>query len=340
MAGKEITTGKLLGAGWAILLALLLVFAHDVSQWAVASESAAVQTAVTPAAGWLDAVATGTGITPARQALAEAVHGFYGSQRILAARTAPSVPEPVKVAVTAPVEPEIITPVVAAAQTPAKFKPTRVLIVGDSSIQSGLGTDLERLIETYEGITVMRFGQHSTGLARPDYFDWNVKLTELMDEFAPDMVIGYWGDNDCQGLSTPEGEFIAHFGTDEWDAEYGLRVQHIVELVKERGGEAVLIGMPIMRAKSFSKRIERLNGVVETAVDAAGGFFLPTWDMCADADGKYMASVEFEGQTRIIRQGDGIHLSSHGAKYVADGICKILEEHYDMHRTADAAETD
>ena len=66
------------------------------------------------------------------------------------------------------------------------------------------------------------------------------------------------------------------------------------------------------------------------AVDAGGGFYLPSWDMCADEDGKYMSSVDFDGKVRIIRASDGIHLSSHGAAYVADGICKILEEEYSI----------
>jgi hypothetical protein len=151
-----------------------------------------------------------------------------------------------------------------------------------------------------------------------------------MAEFGPDLVIAYWGDNDCQGLSTKEGDFVAHFGTEEWDVEYGKRIERIVGLIRDRGSEAVIIGMPIMRAKSFSKRIERLNGVVEEATENAKGYYLPTWDICADEDGDYMASVVYGGQERIIRASDGIHLSSHGADYVADEICQLLENWFSM----------
>jgi len=100
--------------------------------------------------------------------------------------------------------------------------------------------------------------------------------------------------------------------------------------MREGGCDAVLIGAPIMRSKSFSKKIERLNTVVEAAVTKAGGLYISTWDLTSDDAGDYMVSVEFEGKKRVIRAADGIHLSVHGAAYVADGICSFLEDHFTM----------
>lgn len=331
---RHTSVSRGLAAGWLVLAALLVVFANDLNQWAVAAESTSAQSKVLPVTQVLLGLANGTGIARTRQAVEAAVHQLYDDPLVVAQRrttalSTSALPVTPVVGIAATTSSEAPQQVQAQAADP-KFTPTRVLLVGDSSIQAGLGTKLERRLETYENTEVNRFGLHSTGLARPDYFDWNDKLTELMGDFSPDLVIAYWGDNDCQGLSTKQGDFVAHFGTDEWDTEYGYRVEQIVGLIRGNGSEVVIIGMPIMRSKSFSKRIARLNGVVEQATEEAGGHYLPTWDICADEDGNYMASVEFEGKDRIIRAGDGIHLSNHGAEYVAFKICEVLEGWFNM----------
>jgi hypothetical protein len=89
-----------------------------------------------------------------------------------------------------------------------------------------------------------------------------------------------------------------------------------------------MVGMPIMRSKKFSNQIEILNSVVEDAALEAGGMFLPTWEITSDDKGEYMASVNFEGKDRMIRQGDGIHLSEHGAEYVAYHLIEMLKDKY------------
>lgn len=332
---RTTSVSRVLAASWLILAALMVVFAPDLNQWAIAAENPNVAQRIEPLTAALSTAAGHLGVAQTRQAVEASIHHLYDEPVIIGAREAVSEvaslpPAPQVNSSTLNSGDKAAPEQVAAAASAAKFSPTRILLVGDSSIQAGLGTKLERQLETYDNVIVSRFGLHSTGIARPDYFDWNDKLAELMDDFEPNLVIAYWGDNDCQGLSTKEGEFVAHFGTDEWDAEYGRRMEAIVKQIRDHGSQVVIIGMPIMRSKSFSKRIERLNGVVKQATEAAGGFYLPTWDMCADAEGKYMASVEFEEKVRIIRASDGIHLSTHGSAYVAYKICEELEQLFAM----------
>ncbi len=333
----HVAPARVLLACWLLLLVLLLAFATDAARWAEGAESAMVRAGAKPAARALLAVSSVVGLAEARERAVNAVTQFYEAQArsgaryqalATAAAAEPAVQPPATPAVNEGATDSAAAGAVAMAET--QFRPSRVLLIGDSSIQAGLGTQIERRLEEYDGVSVLRFGQHSTGLARPDYFDWWEKLRELKQEFEPDLVIAYWGDNDCQGLSTREGGLVAQFGNDEWDEEYGRRVIDIVELMREGGGGAVIVGMPIMRSKSFSRRIARLNGVAEAATIAAGGVYLPTWEMTSDEEGEYVSSVEFEGKLRIIRAGDGIHLSTHGSAYVADGICRMLEEHFEL----------
>ena len=100
---------------------------------------------------------------------------------------------------------------------PVAPAPRRVLLVGASSIQTDLGRALERRIEDELGVEVLRHGRHSTGMARPDYFDWNARALELSADFRPDLVIAQFGGNDGQGLTDRDtGRAVAPFFTDAW----------------------------------------------------------------------------------------------------------------------------
>ena len=74
----------------------------------------------------------------------------------------------------------------------------RVVVVGDS-LATGLGISLERVLKP-SLVRVSRQGRISTGLARPDYFDWPAALTEIVDNFRPDLIVIMLGENDNQAL--------------------------------------------------------------------------------------------------------------------------------------------
>ena len=270
------------------------------------------------AAGVLAGVGELTGAAALRAVLHEPVRAFYGTAFTVGGR--PSQPP----AVAEEAEPEVADSEAAepAAAVPA---PRRVMIVGASSIQFGLGRSLERWIERFEGVTVMRYGLHSTGLARPDYFDWHAKAREMKDEFQPDLVIAQFGGNDGQGLTDRDtGGAVAPLFTDEWDAVYGARVETFVEIFADDGVPVVLLGMPAMKSAYHQRKMARINQVTEAACERAGAWFVDTFAMTADADGNYVARAEVEGRLRVIRASDGMHLNSYGAELVTAGILDVL----------------
>ena len=63
----------------------------------------------------------------------------------------------------------------------------RVVVIGDS-LATGLGVYLERATKP-SLVRVSRQGRISTGLARPDYFDWPAALTEIVNKFRPDLIV-------------------------------------------------------------------------------------------------------------------------------------------------------
>ena len=121
---------------------------------------------------------------------------------------------------------------------------------------------------------------------------------------------------------------MARWGTKEWDHEYGERVKAIVAIGKKYKAVTINLGMPVMRGKKFSKRMERLNRVTREASDEVGAIYVSTWEMAANRYGEYRADISFQGERGLMRAGDGIHYSSLGARFVAEKVLQELERRF------------
>ncbi len=199
----------------------------------------------------------------------------------------------------------------------------RLLIVGASSIQYAIGTELERELRERFAVETLRKGKVSTGLSRPDVFDWPAEVRKLQRDFQPDVVVGQFGGNDAQNLVTPEGP--AKTLSDPWKAEYARRLDALTGQVRADGADLVILGMPVMREPGFSSRMERLNALTAATVEAAGRY-VPTWDLAADADGRYEETARVDGRTGRMRQDDGIHFTRLGGQQVADALAVRLAQ--------------
>ena len=283
-----------------------------------------------------------TGLARLREALEERKRAFYGTAFTVGGRQAPApvpaqipAPTPVEVSDAEPIDPALAEPPDQAESiAPA---PRRVLLVGASSIQTDLGRALERHLEVFEGVEVLRHGRHSTGMARPDYFDWNARALELSADFRPDLVIAQFGGNDGQGLTDRDtGRAVAPFFTDAWDAEYGARLEAFVDLFADDGVPVVILGMPAMRNAYHQSKMARINTVTRAACERAAAYFVDTFAMTADADGNPLARAAVDGRTRIVHASDGMHLSLYGSDMVAAGIVDALGGWFTFTRPAAA----
>ena len=219
-----------------------------------------------------------------------------------------------------------------------RFRPTRILMVGASSMQFALGNALENELEQYANLELHRFGRHSSGLSRPDYFDWIEKSEELIEEFHPDLVIAQFGGNDCQGLANHAGRGVGRLGTEDWDFGYFTRVQHFISVYTDEGIGVVMLGMPIMRSPTFRRRIVHMNEITQAAAEGyvdktdAPVFFLSLHEMSATEDNEFQAEIEYEGRTRRYREEDGTHFTRFGATLAAAELAVMLEELFILER--------
>jgi hypothetical protein len=161
----------------------------------------------------------------------------------------------------------------------------------------------------------------SSGLARPDFFDWFEEARRLMGRFEHQVGIVLFGGNDVQGLYVARGRWI-RWHEPTWAQEYARRVGYFAELMSAGGQRLYWVGMPIVRSERFRRRIDRVNSVYRTVMEGRpNARFLDTWGVLADGSGGYTDHLRLPspgGTHKIrVRAEDGIHLTTAGARILS-----------------------
>ena len=211
--------------------------------------------------------------------------------------------------------------------------PHRVLIIGDSfiAIGGGVGNPLERALLDYKDLDVYRSGKVSSGLSRPDYFNWNLKTQELISQYSPNIVIVMLGSNDAQALTTPEGGVVVGYssvGNEKWNSEYGSRVSALLDIFEQNNITVFWIGLPIMKKEDFSNNMKNLNSIYEKEIGKyASAYYISIWELLSDEDGNYTAYLpDAEGRMKSARVSDGVHLQYFAGDLVAEEVISKMKE--------------
>ncbi|MGZ8650727.1 MAG: SGNH/GDSL hydrolase family protein [Actinomycetota bacterium] len=205
----------------------------------------------------------------------------------------------------------------------------RVAVIGDS-LAAGLGVYLERVMKP-SLVRVSRQGRISTGLARPDYFDWPAALSEIVDNFRSDLIVVMLGENDNQALRDPAGREETPVGTFDWPMDYGERVEDFMRLATSKGARVVWAGLPIVSDRERWGIVERQNDVFESAADAIDDVtYLDTWDMFAAPDGSYTAYHREDGTVELVRESDGLHFNATGYELLARSVLEMAQQEFDL----------
>ncbi len=208
--------------------------------------------------------------------------------------------------------------------------PLNILIVGDSLIITECGQELERRLTEYEGIIVKREGKYSTGLNRIDYFDWYKRTNQLVNDFFPDVIIVFFGANDGQKIKDENGRTYRLY-SDKWEEVYSKRVHDFMQLTSTNAKKVYWIGHPIAANKDFTRKFALMNSIYEKqAEEFENVTFINSWDRFA-INGKYAPFVENNQGVKVkVKYSDGVHLTSNGARIMADLVFEYLEEDIDF----------
>lgn len=208
--------------------------------------------------------------------------------------------------------------------TPTPESPARVWIAGDS-LTERFGPSLVNLLAGTGVVETRRDVEYSTGLTRPDFFDWPDRLQRELSEAPTDILVFMIGANDGQPILTPAGWIP--FGTDDWINEYRARVEATARLGSELATTIYWIGQPIARSDEYSAKMALMNAIYESeAARRPNVRYVDTWDLFSGPDGEYSAYLPDESGTSVLmRISDGIHLTVDGGDRLAQLVREVIE---------------
>lgn len=208
---------------------------------------------------------------------------------------------------------------------PSWKNPERILVIGDS-FAIGLGLGVSRGLGNGP-VNVVRQGRESTGLARPDYFDWTAQVRVDVQRFRPDIIIAMLGGNDFQDLVVPGHDSVRRFNITAWNALYRQRVSRLMALATSGGARLVWVGLPPSRSPVLPDAgVLRMNDIYQTeATYHPGVVYLDSWRVFARGGG-YAAFLRMGKGHRLtqVREGDGVHFTMAGYQRLAASVIGLM----------------
>jgi hypothetical protein len=207
---------------------------------------------------------------------------------------------------------------------PTAANPLRVLIVGDS-IGLDMGGALQSDLASTGVVNAALDARESTGLTRPDYFNWPAELQNDLKSADPQVVVVMVGANDAQDFLGPPD---VPYTSSQWNTLYGQRAAQFMQIAGSGGATVVWVGMPPMRDPSLSGQMMDINAVDSHVAAAARppAHFVNTVKSLGTAQGGYTAFVtNAAGQIVNTRTPDGTHLTPGGSQVVAQQVIAELQ---------------
>ncbi|HEU0130759.1 MAG TPA: hypothetical protein VFQ85_07190 [Mycobacteriales bacterium] len=194
--------------------------------------------------------------------------------------------------------------------------PGRLLVTGDS-----LAYYLGQQVATARGKRPTAVeSRPSSGLARPDYFDWTA-YARGQAASRPAAVVVFIGANDCQPIRAGGTGAWTSVGSAGWSAEYRRRAGELMRAYTGNAERPVYwIGLPIARKPDIAACYRALNAATAAAArDVRGVSWVDSWSLYA-VDGRYSDYV----QGVLARQEDGIHLTFAGTRFLTRKVLGVL----------------
>ena len=114
------------------------------------------------------------------------------------------------------------------------------------------------------------------------------------------------------------GPGIYDFRSDDWAKLYRKRIDDMIAALKSKGVPVLWVGLPALRGPHATADMGYLDDLYRASADKAAIDYVDVWNGFVDENGRYsVMGPDFEGQTRRLRSGDGVHFTKYGALKLA-----------------------
>jgi hypothetical protein len=92
----------------------------------------------------------------------------------------------------------------------------------------------------------------------------------------------------------------------------------MIAALKSKGVPVLWVGLPALRGPHATADMSYLDDLYRAGADKAAVDYVDVWNGFVDENGRYIVmGPDFEGQTRRLRSGDGVHFTKYGALKLA-----------------------
>lgn len=193
-----------------------------------------------------------------------------------------------------------------------------ILLIGDSMMGGATGYYLSDSLKAEGASSIIIDFHTSSGLCRPDYFNWNERLQELLLSKNFDIAFVFIGANDNQAIHRYGSGWIGYH-SENWYEEYHSRVGNMMDKLLLRADRVFWIGLPKMLNPGFDEGIRVLNEIYsEEAEKRAPVTYISSYELFNEFN-RYDILSPTDNYSSL-RSDDGCHLTSAGAKLLIKEI--------------------
>ena len=215
-------------------------------------------------------------------------------------------------------------------------RPLKVWIAGDSLVQVP-GQAIQRAAGPDAAVKVLGVESRlSTGLTRPDLYNWFVRFGEAISQLRPTVVVFSFGADDAHDFmaGVPGGRKLGPLGSPSWNAEYKRRVDGVTREFNAAGIATVWLGLPIPSGTGYARSFPVVNTILRSVANAHPhtSRYVDTWHLLDSPRGKYTPYLRIGGKLTLLRASDGIHFTDAAGDLIALEVMEAFRELYDLPR--------
>ena len=186
----------------------------------------------------------------------------------------------------------------------------RILVIGDA-LAGGLGAGLSRMAEPEPRFEIVNRFQETSGIARPEVYDWAKSLPKIMEGKDFKAVVVLLGANDRQAIR--EGDFRLVFNTPEWTAAYEAKVDELLDVLNGAGVKVFWVSIPPMGDAKYDADMQILAALQKQEVQSKGQIYVDLRGAFLGPDGNYTdKGPDDTGEVRKLRSRDGVTFFKQG----------------------------
>ena len=210
-----------------------------------------------------------------------------------------------------------------------------VFVLGDL-LAGGLYAGMERVTVGDREIKVRGRFKEDSGIARPEFYDWNDAIPKILESNKVDIAVILIGTNDAQAMT--DGVERLEFGTPQWTALYSREVDRLINTVKQGGAAVYWVSLPPMAAPSYNASISQIAEIQKRQAEAASVRYIDVRGQLTEPDGKMMVrGPDDTGDMRKLRDNDGIRFMKVGNNKLGKMVLDVLRAEINLARNAPLA---